>query len=58
MLVVVETRIDCTEERTEAELIPLAYTEHVAMEADIGNSNCPLDNSESLAVCCTPNVRE
>ncbi len=41
-----------------AELILLADTELVAMEADTDNSNCPLDNSEYLAVCCAPNAQE
>ena len=58
VLAVARARIDYIEEQTEAEPIPLADTKPVAMETDIGNSNCPLDNSESLAVCCAPNVRK
>ncbi len=40
------------------EPILLADTELAVMEADTDNSNCPLDNSESLAIYCTPNVQE
>ncbi len=58
MLVVARARINCIEERTEAEPILLVDNELVVMEADIDNSNCPLDNSGSLAVYCAPNVQE
>ncbi len=58
MLAVAWAQIDCIEEQTGTEPILLADTEPVVKEVDIGSSNCPLDNSESLAVCCTPNARE
>jgi hypothetical protein len=58
VLVVARARIDYIEEQTEAEPILLIDTELAVMEADIDNSNCPLDNSGSLAVYCAPNVRE
>jgi hypothetical protein len=57
-LVVARARTDCIEERTKAEPILLANTELAAMQADTDNSNCPLNNSESLAVYCAPNVRQ
>ncbi len=58
MIVVARARIDCIEERTEAKPILVAEIELAAMEVDTDNLNCPLDNSECLAVYCAPNVRE
>jgi hypothetical protein len=58
VLAAVQARIDCIEERTEAEPILPADIELVAMVVDTGSSNCPLGNSENLAICYAPNVQE